>query len=62
MSRLPTLGILLAAAAARQVDELERALREEETAERERDKRHWLPLRKELEKLRHATARRAQGV
>ena len=53
---------LLAAAAARQVDELERALREEETAERERDKRHWLPLRKELEKLRHATARRAQGV
>jgi hypothetical protein len=33
---------------------LERALDDEETAERERDKVDWLPLRQELEKLRHA--------
>jgi hypothetical protein len=33
---------------------LERTLHEEETAERERDRNYWLPLRKELEKLRHA--------
>jgi len=26
----------------------------EESAERERDKKYWLPLRAELEKLRHA--------
>jgi hypothetical protein len=45
---------LLAAAVARHGDDLERALREEETAERERDKRYWLPLRKELEKLRRS--------
>jgi hypothetical protein len=33
---------------------LERSLIAEETAERERDRRYWLPLRAELEKLRHA--------
>ena len=33
---------------------LESALMAEETAERERDKIYWLPLRRELEKLRHA--------
>ncbi len=33
---------------------LERALLAEETAERDRDKIYWLPLRRELEKLRHA--------
>ena len=33
---------------------LERALLAEETAEREQDKIYWLPLRRELEKLRHA--------
>jgi hypothetical protein len=33
--------------------ELEQALLAEETAERQRDKEYWLPLRKELEKLRH---------
>ena len=33
---------------------LERALTAEETAERARDKIYWLPLRRELEKLRHA--------
>lgn len=45
---------LLANAVAAQTDELEQALREEEIAERERDKLYWLPLRKELERLRHA--------
>ena len=44
---------LLALALAREVDGLDRALREEELAERERDRRHWLPLRRELERLRH---------
>ena len=33
---------------------LESALMAEETAEREQDKIYWLPLRRELEKLRHA--------
>jgi hypothetical protein len=45
---------LLAAAVAQKGDELERALRAEEIAERERDKRYWLPLRKELETLRRS--------
>jgi hypothetical protein len=45
---------LLAHAASGEVDELERALRNEESAEREQDRLYWLPLRKELEKLRHA--------
>ena len=45
---------LLAIAALGKSNELERALRDEETAERDRDKLYWLPLRKELEKLRHA--------
>jgi hypothetical protein len=45
---------LLAAAVARRGDEIERALREEEIVERKRDKRYWLPLKKELERLRHA--------
>jgi hypothetical protein len=50
---VPVRPLLVHAAAAR-TGELERALREEELAEREKDKRHWLPLRKELEELRHA--------
>ncbi len=45
---------LLAAAMAPKGDELEQALRAEESAERERDKRYWLPLRKELETLRRS--------
>ena len=45
---------LLSGAAAQQVEELEQALRKEEGAERERDKRYWLPLKRELERLRHA--------
>ena len=44
---------LLAEALWGNVDALERALREEEHAERERDRLYWFPLRKELEKLRH---------
>jgi hypothetical protein len=35
-------------------EDLEQALLAEETAERQRDKEYWLPLRQELEKLRHA--------
>lgn len=45
---------LLAKAAAGKTEELERALRNEEIVERERDRLYWLPLREELEKLRHA--------
>ena len=45
---------LLVHAAAGAADDLERALLAEETAERQRDKEYWLPLRRELEKLRHA--------
>jgi hypothetical protein len=52
--RLMTKRPVLAAAMAGRVDEVERALREEEIAERERDRRYWLPLRRELERLRHA--------
>jgi hypothetical protein len=44
---------LLATAASGQISSLEQALLAEETAERERDKLYWLPLRRELEKLRH---------
>ena len=44
---------LLAQAIAGNATELERDLRHEEAAERERDKTYWLPLRKELERLRH---------
>ena len=44
---------LLAAAVAANVTRLENALHAEESAERERDKRYWSTLRKELESLRH---------
>jgi hypothetical protein len=37
--------------------ELEHALQSEESAEREADRKYWLPLRAELEKLRHAKYR-----
>jgi len=43
-----------AVAASGTLPELEKALREEETALRQQDKLHWLPLRRELKKLRHA--------
>jgi len=52
--RLVSTRPLLAQAALGKLKELERALMAEEFAERERDQRYWLPLRAELEKLRHA--------
>ena len=45
---------LLAHALAGKLPELERALSAEESAERKQDREYWLPLRRELEKLRHA--------
>ena len=45
---------LLVHGALGEMEELERALTAEESAERERDRRYWLPLRAELEKLRLA--------
>ena len=50
--RLTSARPLLAHAAAGKTGELEQALKEEETAERERDRLYWSPLRQELEKLR----------
>jgi hypothetical protein len=44
---------LLALAAFGQEPSLEAALLEEECKEREADKRYWLPLKQELERLRH---------
>jgi len=44
---------LLEDAAAGRVAAVERALRREEAAERQRDRQYWLPLRRELERLRH---------
>ena len=41
---------------------LQRALDVEETAERERDRRYWIPLRKELETLRHAKMKGSQKI
>jgi hypothetical protein len=45
---------LLAPAALGKMNKLVQVLMAEESAERERDRRYWLPLRAELEKLRHA--------
>jgi len=45
---------LLGSAVSGRLGELERALAEEEAAERERDRLYWLPLRRELERLRPA--------
>jgi hypothetical protein len=52
--RLVSKRPLLAQAALGDVKELERALLAEESAEREQDRRYWLPLKMQLEKLRHA--------
>jgi hypothetical protein len=49
LSRRP----LLLSAGLGDVPDLVRALGDEEAAERELDRLYWLPLRKELEKLRH---------
>jgi hypothetical protein len=46
---------LLSSAVSGQAARLESALLAEETVERKRDKLYWLPLRKELERLRHAS-------
>ncbi len=48
---------LLAHALRRELVALEGALAGEEAAERQRDREHWLPLRRELERLRHAHRR-----
>jgi hypothetical protein len=45
---------LLAHAVVGETGLLEQALLAEESSERQRDKEYWLPLRRELEKLRHA--------
>jgi hypothetical protein len=52
--RLTTSRSLLAYATIADVVALERALGDEEAAERERDKQYWTPLRRELERLRHS--------
>ncbi len=52
--RLTSERPLLAHAASGNQMQLEQALVAEETAERERDKIYWMPLLRELEKLRHA--------
>ena len=52
--QLATRRPLLAKALSGETGKVERALRDEEMAERDRDQRYWLPLRKELETLRHA--------
>ena len=52
--RLVAKRSLLAHAALGEMEKLEQELGIEESAERELDRRHWSPLRAELEKLRHA--------
>ena len=51
--RLVSARPLLAHALTGEIKELEQALSAEETAERQSDKEYWLPLRQELERLRH---------
>lgn len=51
--RLVSMRPLLAHAAAGELKKLETALLAEETTQRERDRQYWLPLKAELEKLRH---------
>lgn len=51
--RLETVRPLLAAARAGDRSQLAAALRAEEDAEREADRRYWVPLKRELEQLRH---------
>jgi hypothetical protein len=53
--RLASKRPLLSLAASGQMEELERALLVEESIERDHDRSYWLPLKAELEKLRHAT-------
>jgi hypothetical protein len=51
--RLASRRPLLDQAALGRTEELEKALLAEESAERERDRHYWMPLRAELEQLRH---------
>jgi hypothetical protein len=51
---------LLALAGDHRTDDLDAALREEERLEREADRAYWLPLKKELEKLRHGRRKRSE--
>jgi hypothetical protein len=48
---------LLKQAVEADLESLEKALQEEELSEKERDRLHWLPLKAELEKLRHQMVR-----
>jgi hypothetical protein len=52
--RLAKQRTLLVHAQTGKAEALAQALVAEETAERQRDREYWLPLRRELEKLRHA--------
>ncbi len=52
---------LLGVARKGELSRLESALDKEEQAERERDRAYWRPLRKELERLRHAAVRRQRN-
>jgi len=52
--RLAKQRALLVHAQSGKGEDLEQALLAEETTERQRDKEYWLPLRRELEKLRHS--------
>src|SRR5207248_449073 len=52
---------LLAVAVSGNIQALEQALRAEEIAERERDHLYWIPLKKEIERLRHQQMR-TKGV
>jgi hypothetical protein len=52
--RLVTMRPLLGLAVLGKTDEVAQALMTEEAAERERDRQYWMPLRAELERLRHA--------
>jgi hypothetical protein len=53
---------LLHHAQAGALSKLERALAAEEAAERACDRRYWMPLRRELEQLRHATSGCRHGL
>ncbi len=55
--RLVTERPLLRQVMAQDRSGLEKALVEEELLEREKDRLYWLPLRQELERLRHASRR-----
>jgi hypothetical protein len=60
--RLVSSRPLLAEAAAGKTAALEHLLAGEEAAERERDRLYWLPLRKQLEKMRGRVFRSARGA